>query len=361
MKHKIIEIEGLRGFLSLWVFVFHIIAITGFFDTFFQQQAIKNIFNGETAVDVFIIVSGFTICMLIESKHEKFSTYLFRRFMRIYPMYIICLIVALLLGLLGIMPKNYDENDLYKHIGLHITMLHGIIPPTLLKNSSGAILNPAWSISLEWQFYLIAPFLFGITNKIKLVGPLFVLILSIILIRLASRYGEWDGSFLLSKFSLFWVGIFCYYVFDYVIRTKEKLFGLAVWLVPVALFMYSTLFSYKGGVGAFIWFLFFFGLLSSIINPKLTLPSIMLALFRTRLFKQLGEISYSLYLLHELVIWIILWALLKLNPQMSNWTQLLVLVFIGIPAASALAKLSYRFIEFPAVNWAKKKLVKNEG
>lgn len=42
-------------------------------------------------------------------------------------------------------------------------MFHGAVPEVLVKDAPGAFLEPAWSISLEWQFYLVAPLL---TNPI---------------------------------------------------------------------------------------------------------------------------------------------------------------------------------------------------
>ena len=36
-------------------------------------------------------------------------------------------------------------------------MLHGLVPHSLLPDATGAFLGPGWSVSTEWQFYLVAP------------------------------------------------------------------------------------------------------------------------------------------------------------------------------------------------------------
>lgn len=45
----------------------------------------------------------------------------------------------------------------YQNILAHIPLIHGLIPPSALPDAAAAFLGRAWSISTEWQFYLIAP------------------------------------------------------------------------------------------------------------------------------------------------------------------------------------------------------------
>lgn len=351
---RIIELEGLRGLLSLWVFMFHILAITGYFDMFFSREDLHKILDGATAVDIFIILSGFTICILAFEQREKFSVYIFRRFIRLYPIYLVCIILAFTLSQYDIVPKNYVETDIDKHILLHLTMLHGIIPHTILKNASGALLNPAWSISLEWQFYLVAPLLFYTIRKYKIIGPTITLFLSLILIRLASKFGGWDGAFLFSKLSLFWVGMISFFAFRWSIQNRAKLINQAAWLTPVLLFFYLTIFSYKSNIGTFIWLLFFTLLLTNLINPHLTLSKLVSSIFRTQPLRWLGKISYSLYLIHEIVIWVVMAILLKLAPELSVQNRLIFNCIITIPSALLFSSLSYNYIEIPTITWGKR-------
>ena len=46
----------------------------------------------------------------------------------------------------------------WAHLLAHISMLHGMLSYNLLPGAPFVYLPPAWSLSLEWQFYLLAPF-----------------------------------------------------------------------------------------------------------------------------------------------------------------------------------------------------------
>ena len=48
---------------------------------------------------------------------------------------------------------------------LHVLLLQGLTPDSWLPFSSSALLGPAWSLSLEWQFYLVAPLLIGALRR----------------------------------------------------------------------------------------------------------------------------------------------------------------------------------------------------
>lgn len=132
------------------------------------------LYNGY-AVDVFIILSGFAICALIDKRPESYGMFITRRILRIFPVYLFFLVLSALLAKVAldtwmIAPDGYmkpaririatDSLDYFwPHMGAHLVALHGLVPSTLLPSTDFAFLGPAWSISLEWQFYLIAPFM----------------------------------------------------------------------------------------------------------------------------------------------------------------------------------------------------------
>ena len=113
---------------------------------------------------------------MIDNKKQPYLQYITQRFFRIFPLYILVLIVSIILigftrDVFLLYPEAHattrrialiDEYLEYPaaHFLAHITLLQGLIPGFLLKDSAYTIVGQAWSISVEWQFYILAPFLF---------------------------------------------------------------------------------------------------------------------------------------------------------------------------------------------------------
>jgi peptidoglycan/LPS O-acetylase OafA/YrhL len=77
------ELEGLRGLLAAWVFAFHFLVIGGHWDRL--PPRLQAVLDGGRAVDVFLILSGFVITGTLLSKRDGYWQFIFRRFLRIYP------------------------------------------------------------------------------------------------------------------------------------------------------------------------------------------------------------------------------------------------------------------------------------
>src|SRR5262245_2437977 len=169
------ELESLRGLMALWVFLGHVVLLSGIRD---ENRILRQISNAGLPVDVFIILSGFVITLLLLPQSLSFPHFIARRFFRLYPVYMISLALAAALRVLfgtgeqvrRMLPwarpeeleraadaLNSATEYFWQHVAAHATMLHGAMPHSLLPWGPSTFNNPAWSISLEWQFYLVAP------------------------------------------------------------------------------------------------------------------------------------------------------------------------------------------------------------
>ncbi|MCJ0742436.1 acyltransferase family protein [Pedobacter montanisoli] len=340
------EFEGFRGVLAMWVFFSHILAFCGYPWASFNHP-FKLFVTGTYAVDCFIILSGFVIALLIDQKEEKYSMYIKRRFLRLYPLYIVCIFLACLLYIFHFTENKYTLNEWIAHIGLHLTMLHGVIPDSIIKNAPGAILNPAWSISLEWQFYLVIPVFFYFFKKHQSITLISSLILSFILIVVTPRLDNWHHpSFLPLKLHFFIIGITSYFIYKTFTKEtlKSNLVSISDAILPIALFMFLVFIGYSKEFGILVFLIFFISVMTNRIKQNFFNKTVS-DFFNLRTVQNLGKISYSIYLIHEIVLIIIVRTIKTHIPNITSLSLLVLTSFIAIPITILLSSLSYKYIE----------------
>lgn len=184
MDGKVHALDGLRGLMALWVFITHVTTMATI--PLHKNEGLGWIFaNGQFAVGVFIILSGFVITLNVQSaKNFTSTTFLIRRVFRLFPVYLICLLASVLildlsLDVLKELPwpglRTQDriqylqdsKNNFYPHVILHSFLIHGLVPESILRSTSYAFMGQAWSLTLEWQFYLSVPLFYYFISKCR--------------------------------------------------------------------------------------------------------------------------------------------------------------------------------------------------
>jgi peptidoglycan/LPS O-acetylase OafA/YrhL len=170
------QLDGIRGIMAWWVVIGHLVNYFGASHLATNDILIRVLTLTSLPVDIFICISGFVIFAAL-SKRDPMAEYATNRFFRIYPVYFLILIVAIasepfrLAGMqaadwvfdFGKAPHAVTEVAGLNHIAhivLHLLLLHGAVPDQILLGSGDKFIGPAWSLSLEWQFYVIAPLLY---------------------------------------------------------------------------------------------------------------------------------------------------------------------------------------------------------
>ncbi|WP_376766912.1 acyltransferase family protein [Rhizobium laguerreae] len=54
--------------------------------------------HSDQAVEVFVMLSGFVIALMLSNEGEPYDRYIFRRFMRLYPLFLIALVYGMMTG-----------------------------------------------------------------------------------------------------------------------------------------------------------------------------------------------------------------------------------------------------------------------
>lgn len=349
--------------MAWWVVCQHMLQVAGI-PSQIQNFGIRFLTMGGIGVMVFVIISGFVIQNMLEQKNEPYKVYIIRRLFRIYPLYIIALILALILR------ESYatyfvytpwaepsaaavfqdQQQHLQIHIGLHILLLQSVVPDTLLKGSSLALLGPAWSLSLEWQFYLVAPFLAALAfHRAVLVraGACTAMAVALLLTYRVIGTENWAyPAFLPLVVGYFLLGM----------ATCRKLHGsswaslsppLALSALNIALFTPAYAYG-KAGLsllpiaiwGAVIWHV----ARTKEVGPKDLAGKVMSLLLESKIANNLGLWSYSTYLLHipsfTAALYVAQASGIKLTPYHRLGVTLLTL-----PIIILLSRFTYRRIE----------------
>jgi peptidoglycan/LPS O-acetylase OafA/YrhL len=137
-------LEIIRAFAALMVFAGHLnTKVDGW-----QKIGFLNYFlnMGTEAVILFFILSGVVIQMSQERKSRDFKDFILDRLIRIYPLYIVAIIIALVVAVIkGI---SIPPEQIVGHL-FFLQTLQGYIVGILPTNES------LWSLSFEIFFYLM--------------------------------------------------------------------------------------------------------------------------------------------------------------------------------------------------------------
>lgn len=358
-------IEGLRAWLAWGVVAWHVVQFTGLARDTGPMTWFPAI--GDSAVMVFVAISGFVIAGLVTGKAEPYPQYLTRRVFRIFPVYFVILAIAFLALPYGVWaedhapwaadPLFYYDDVLHGHVDtiggrplqqafLHLTLMQGVMPDSLWPNTSTAILGPAWSLSLEWQFYLLAPAFVWLVAH-----PRFrmVTVAAAGLMGVAwhfELFGEYLApSFLPAAAFVFLIGIASRLSFD-----RIRAMAIGPELIPLLLALGVI---YRDALwlaiwGAMILYLARAEAWRSPAGQPHALAAIMDRLFASPPATYLGARSYSVYLVHMPVMMLVAWVVT--DKLALAETPARILIGAGTVLVTLLASdLLYRFVERPMI------------
>ncbi|WP_342644606.1 acyltransferase [Mucilaginibacter sp. CSA2-8R] len=171
-KTKGIEfnLEALRGACAFFVVIFHVVLYQKYIDPHYFPRWM-NAFNipGHFCVLIFFVLSGYVIGISNSGRlsADKIIPYLKKRFIRIYPVYFVCLTAALLIAV----PYTI------KTIVANYTMMQGLLGAVVWEN------NPLWSLNYEIIYYLlfIPLSFFEIKPWVALVGAIAIGLINFLL------------------------------------------------------------------------------------------------------------------------------------------------------------------------------------
>jgi peptidoglycan/LPS O-acetylase OafA/YrhL len=290
VEHRVGYVDALRCIAALAVLAQHLLELAdpvrfaGFLDCA----------PGVFGVVLFFYISGFVVPLSIR-KRPPVSSFLLRRLFRIYPAYLASLVLAVVLA----WPMH--EQNPFVRVGVVGSVLNLLLVQEYFH--APAILGVTWTLSIEFVWYgLFAIIAYGVpklrVSWLVLLFSLGMVLLSLVALQLhvrapAGRFGligaaligylSWQkraGELQLREYAVA-VGVFCaamafslYIAFGIFSHPTIRLYHSALpWTAATLLFLLSTHEC-------------------KVVQRALD----------SRVLGFLGEISYSLYLLHALLI-----------------------------------------------------------
>lgn len=326
-------IDALRGIAAVAVFFDH--SDTSGLATNSWLSAHKGIL-GDFGVYVFFCLSGYLIwqsATRLTGETNGIKLYAVHRFTRLVPLYIVNLVfVTSVLGYIGSRwQPDFDFGIVLRHI---------FFTQDLYPSVSRAINPVLWTLTHEAMFYILAPamLLAGIRNRYAILG---LSALIFILFQLSGLTIYFKFSNIFYAFAL---GIFMYEA------TSKESFLLCILAIAAALYAVSneSLYPY---CGRFIAIALALSCISLTKGRKcgVTASRILSP------FVFLGLISYSLYIWHYQIIYIVEYYYPTFNRNIPGWSSYgLVSGIILCSICVIVSYISYTLIEKPSMGGLRK-------
>jgi peptidoglycan/LPS O-acetylase OafA/YrhL len=358
-------LDGFRALLALWVYFGHLAYAVGYHNYLLGLHAL--------AVDLFMVLSGFLMFRswsnglpIERTVLERTLQFYKARFFRIAPLYYLLLLACYIFlpsltemydfiqktmpppwaqGLSDYNPSAGWNFDSIRWLYLHATFTFGLVP-----GMEASTPLPDWSLSLEMQFYFVFPVLFGLMLRTPL------LLLSTLVAGTAIAAPLLFGNYLTPgavahfgqpcllpyRLNAFFAGmLIAYYL-------SLRLTGKLTQRTSIILFIASAV-SIAPLTKPVILAYVLFALLTTQRLPFLTAA---LSLTPLRI---LGNISYSIYLVHLLVVIPCVYWLLTSSffLQLSADIRFVVALCLSAPIVCGLSYALYRCVELPSIRVGK--------
>lgn len=300
--------------------------------------------QGHTGVALFFALSGFLFMQIALFQRElQYREFLRNRCLRILPLFLTVFVLALSIG-----RDRFAPADL-----LYVFSTNLGLAPTSYTPVTGA----AWSISVEFTFYLVFPFLARFTRE---QGPRYLLkLLALMLFFKAAAYHVNDKSTLMyfstliGRFDQFLIGMLAALANQ---RYASTLRRHALWLAPVTMGMAILACGVQSKLAPFtqeshsrfwiVWSMLeamvWSGVILAWVNFSRALPG-----WLEHGLNHGGKISFSFYLLHMAVLHLLARVFGMPDYTGHHGIDLAIALVLAYVACWALSALSYSAIEAP--------------
>ena len=296
--------------------------------------------DGSYGVDLFFVLSGFIFGFIGDGKAIHYGNFLYSRLFRIFPLYLLGILICVAAN-----PGRFSPMDI-------ALLIVPVVDVGVMPGLPGY--GQLWTIGLEFQFYLLFPFLMRFANRH---GPGYLAGLIVLALALRGYYfwengsardlGQWT---MVGRFDEFALGMLAAGLY----RRRPQLFESPLHLLAAVAAMLGTFKwssqwgGYQLGEKSVMWIgwptiqgLMWAYLGLSYLSCRVRIPA-----FVDTTLSQLGKLSFSIYVFHTYAL---VWTLrrvgggaLTTDPEIN---AALMGLAVCLPLAVLIALPSYHLIE----------------
>lgn len=334
-------IQFLRG-MAAWAVVYH-----HFMQVFFEFESTTFIgwffaVHGRLGVDIFFIVSGFVMHYTLSARNYTPVDFALRRIIRIVPAYWTAITVLIMAASVGIVAPDYK----FALWDIRSVLLSFVFVPHEHLSGLGAlpVLTVGWTLNFEMVFYALLTLSILFFRQFALPAGAFILICLPFLSDATWLWGPILTSALLYEFV---IGMLISYLFRKGFLAAKTDKGSALWALGLLILAaaYLALWGpyYHFVVSALVVF-------SAVLSERWTQshsgPVI-------HFLEKTGDRSYSAYLYHPLI----LFMLLNAFGSPKDYVSCVALLAVTTVLTALMSSLSFSLIEQKFGRWLQSKLM----
>jgi len=362
---RLTKLDGLRGVLSLIVALNHsflIVAIPSFANVWGEnylefhnlqakiQQLFMLIGNGGVAVTMFFIISGLVLGQSlnrVEISARGLTGFFVKRFLRLYPVYLLVIILTAVYMRLGFVYQTFPYASTWYHwwMNFQMTLKEFFYNLFFIHTYLGGV---TWTLRVILIASLILPLFYTLTKR---TGWFVDLLITTVLIVASFTILNIEGFRDLRYLYMFFLGLILPKFIKFFSDLPRWLISLSFPFLLILLFIirYATDEYFGGVVESLISWL----IIGTLVYSEKTKIFDFLS---RKSFLFFGKISYSLFLIHFTVLYILGRVMFQYLPNLPYTEQYLAihfsLFFLSLTIATLISVLVHRYVELPSATLA---------
>jgi peptidoglycan/LPS O-acetylase OafA/YrhL len=350
-------LDSLRGLAAIYIFLYHMVKMPQ--PNLEIPRWAEFVKLGGMGITFFFLVSSFSLYLSREAhKEESHFEFYLRRFFRIAPLFYLWIILSLVRNFY-VFDKVHSMQEIFSNLFFFFNLWPGF---------QVGFVWASWMIGVLCVFYFIFPFVhklidnFWKASALFFISIFFVSVFKIIILYIPfgpKELEEFLKYCFVRHFPVFSYGIFLYFFYKKFVNNKPPSKSIGFFLLSLALFLFSSLTSGKMNDIIFPTYYWQPVIFSIFILGFAFYP---ISIFINKSTQFIGKISYSIYLSHPTLIFLMKPVYERIYDWPINLTiRYILCVGITFVILVPISFMTYKLIEVPGGKLGKKILDKRKA